>query len=389
MRGHIRKRGKQSWAVVLERERDGSGKRCQKWHSIKGTRKDAELELAKLLGSVVTGDYIEPAKMKVGDFLGKWLNDCARFNVGGKTFERYAEIVRNHLAPTFGTLRLTKLTPLHIQAHYSQARQNGRKDGRGGLSAQTVLHHHRVLHRALQLAVKWRILSRNPADAVEPPRPEYKEVRVIDEMQSVWLIEAAAGTRLHVPIVLAVCTGMRRGEILALKWDDVDLDLGFLSVRRALEQTREAVVFKEPKSRHGRRAISLPPLAIDFLRAHRTKQESLKDLLGCAYQDNGLVCCCDDGRIWKPSAFTSAYCSLLRRRRIANVPFHALRHSHASQLLRAGVSPKLISERLGHSKVGFTLDVYAHLLPGMQEEAAHLIDAGLRAAMGKAHAPVM
>ena len=389
MRGHIRKRGKNSWAIVLERERDGNGKRCQKWHSVKGTRKDAEYELAKLLGSVVAGDYVEPAKMKVGEFLDKWLNDCARFNVGGKTFERYAEIVRNHLAPAFRNVRLTKLTPLHIQAHYSQARENGRKDGRGALSAQTVLHHHRVLHRALQQAVKWQLLSRNPVDAVELPRPKPKEMRVIDEAQSAWLIEAAAGTRLHVPILLAICTGMRRSEILALKWDDLDLSMGFLSVRRALEQTREGVAFKEPKSRHGRRAISLPSLAIDFLRAHRTKQENLKNLLGRGYQDNGLVCCCDDGHIWKPSAFTSAYCSLLRRRRITNVPFHALRHSHASQLLRAGVSPKLISERLGHSKVGFTLDVYAHLLPGMQEEAAQRIDAGLRAAMEKVQAPVM
>lgn len=383
MKGHIRKRGERSWAIVIDLGRDFAGRRKQKWHSVKGSRKEAEGKLTDLLHQLATGGYVEPARLTVETFLERWLEIHARVNVAGKTFERYAQIVRNDLVPALGAIHLTKLAPLHIQGYYSKALQCGRKNGRGGLSAQTVLHHHRLLHEALAHAVKWQLLARNPVAAVEPPRPRQKEIRVLDETQCAWLIEAAEGTRLYLPIMLAVCTGMRRGEILAVRWQDIDLCSGFLSVRRSLEQTRTTLIFKQPKSRHGRRIVSLPPLAVEALKEHLQQQSRLKEVLGLAYEDCDLVCCCEDGRLWKPSAFTSAYFALLHRRGIARFPFHSLRHSHASQLLRAGISPKLISERLGHSKVGFTLDVYSHLLPGMQEEAAMRIDAGLRAAIGK------
>jgi integrase len=383
MRGHIRRRGQRSFAVVVELDRDESGKRKQKWHSVKGSRRDAETKLAELLHELGTGGYVEPARLSVAQFLEKWLQDYARINVSGKTFERYSEIVRNDLIPAIGAMQLQKLRPVHIQGYYSRALTTGRKDGKGGLSPQTVVHHHRVLREALKHAVRWQLLTRNPAEAVDPPRIEHKEMQIMDEAKSVWMIEGAQGTRLHVPIVLATCTGMRRGEILALKWADVDLSSGFLHVRRTLEQTRQQVGFKEPKSRYGRRLISLPTLAVEVLEQHHNHQLELKSVLGAAYEDNDLVCCQEDGRLWRPSAFTSAYFALLRRRKIRSIPFHALRHSHASQLLRAGISPKVISERLGHAKVGFTLEVYSHLLPGMQEEAAQRMDTGLRAALEK------
>jgi len=287
-------------------------------------------------------------------------------------------------------LPLVKLQPLHIQGAYSKALlDGGRKDGRkGGLSAQTVLHHHRVLREALKQAVRWQLVPRNAADAVEPPRPEYHEANALEESRTAWLLDAAEGTRLHIPILLAITTGMRRGEILAICWTDIDLDTGIARVRRSLQETKAGVTVKEPKSRHGRRPISLPSLAVEMLRTHRDAQQKVKATLGRDYQDNDLVCCRDDGSIWPPSAFTSAYRDLLRRRQIANVRFHDLRHSHVSQLLRSGVSAKVISERLGHSKVGFTLDVYSHLLPGMQEEAASKVDTRLRAALDKQRRPV-
>jgi integrase len=206
---------------------------------------------------------------------------------------------------------------------------------------------------------------------------------VIDEARSAWLIDAAAGTRLHLPILFAITTGLRRGEILALRWTDVDLENGYLTVNRAIEETKTGVTFKEPKSRRGRRRVSLPPILTDHLETHRAEQDKRRKALGSAYHGCGLICCVEDGSLWKPGAFTSAYRALLKRRKIENIPFHSLRHSHASQLLRAGISPKVISERLGHSKVGFTLDVYSHLLPGMQEEAAQKVDAALKQAFEK------
>ncbi len=224
----------------------------------------------------------------------------------------------------------------------------------------------------------------NPADRVEPPRANPKEIVPIDEVRAAWLIEMSQGTRVYLAIVLAIFTGMRRGEILALQWGDVDLEMGYLLVRRALEFTKaNGCVFKEPKSRRGRRKISLPAFVVAALKEHAMKQADYKRSLGPAYQQHDLVVCREDGAIWSPPAFDSSYRQLLKRRKLDGPTFHGLRHSHASHLLRSGVSPKVISERLGHSKVSFTMDQYVHLLPGMQEEAAIKIDAAMKTAREK------
>ncbi len=383
MTGSLKKRSENSWTIVLYLGRDATtGKKKYSWRTVHGNKKDAERELNRLLHELDTGAYMEPSRLRVGEYLDKWLRDYAATNVSGKTYERYEDIVRNHLKPALGHHLLTKLQPLHVQAHYSESLKSGRKDGReGGLSAQTIVHHHGVLREALNRAVKWGLVARNVADAVEPPRPEKQEMVAIDEAQTVWLIEASQTTRLYIPILLAVTTGMRRGEILALRWQDVELQHGFLTVRRSLQQTRAGgLKFKQTKGKRPR-PISIPQLLTDALAEHQAKQNARKAALDSGYQDQDLVCCSPAGAIWKPSAFTSAYRDLLRRRKIRNIRFHDLRHSHASQLLRAGINPKVISERLGHSKVAFTLDVYSHLLPGMQEEAATMTEAGLRAAL--------
>jgi len=391
MKGYLEKRSKDSWTIVLSLGRDPvTGKKRQKWITVEGNKRRAERELTRLVNELNTGAYVDPAKFTVGEYLAKWLQDYALVNVAGKTFERYTSIVKHQLGPALGSLPLAKLQPLHIQGAYSQMLQGGRKDGReGGLSAQTVLHHHRILRQALQQAVRWQLLARNPADAVEPPRPEQKEMRAYDETATAWLIDASQGTRLYIPVLLAVSAGMRRGEILAVRWRETNLISGAVSVCRSLEQTKiGGLKFKDTKSRHGRRPVSLPEITVEALRQHKAAQDELRRLLGSDYQDNDLVCCRGDGTIWPPNAFTSAFRDLLRRRGIAPMRFHDLRHSHASQLLRAGISPKVISERLGHSKTSFTLDVYSHLLPGMQEEAARVTDAGLRVALEKQRRPV-
>jgi len=382
MKGHIRQRGEKSWAVVLDLGRDAGGKRRQKWHTVKGTKKDAQRELARLLHELNTGAYVEPTAMTLAVYLDRWLHDYAKSNVSPKTYERYEEIVRLHLKPALGHVQLSKLQPLQIARYYSDALVSGRADGGGGLSARSVLHHHRVLRSALHQAVKWLLLPRNPADAVDPPRPQNREMKALDEEATATLLRAAASTRLSLPVMLAVTTGLRRGEILGLRWEDIDFQSATLAVRQSIEQTREGLRFKQPKTVKGRRVVALPSLAIEALKQHRAKQAATRLALGGGYSDNDLVCAREDGTPWPPDALSTAFVGLVRKAGVPVVRFHDLRHTHATQLLRQGVHPKIVSERLGHSTVGITLDVYSHVLPGMQEEAAMRTDVALRKALG-------
>ena len=226
-----------------------------------------------------------------------------------------------------------------------------------------------MLREALQRTIKWRLLIRNPADAAEPPRPEKKEIQALDESQTAALLAKAEGSRFYGPILIAVTCGVRRGELLALRWQDADLSARKISVMQSLETTRDGIRFKPPKTARGRRSIALPQIAVDALRKHRAEQNKERLLFGKDYQDNGLIFAMPDGSPWAPDKFTSSYVSFTRRVGL-KVRFHDLRHSHATQLLRQGIHPKIVSERLGHSTIGITLDTYSHVLPGMQEEAA-------------------
>ena len=382
MKGYLKRRSDHSYSIVIYLGRDAiTGKKRQKWHTVQGNKKKAEEELTRLLHEVNTGTYVEPSKLLVKDYLERWLKDYAKGTVGKKTFERYEGIVRDHLIPELGSLQLTKLQPLQIQSCYTRWRESGRRDGRkGGLSAQTVLHHHRVLSEALHQAVCWQLVARNVAEAVKPPTPEFCEMRALEEDEFTQLLAAAKGTRLHIPILLAGTTAMRRGEILATRWRDIDFSSRVLFVNRSVQETREGIFFKEPKWGCFRR-IDLFEVTAEMLDAHRHTQTEIKRALGDGYEDNDLICSQEDGRLWLPSAFTSAYRDLLRRRKLRNVRFHDLRHSHATQLLRDGENPKMVSERLGHSRVAFTLGRYGHVMPGMQKEAAARGDRKLRSAL--------
>lgn len=383
MKGHLIQRAKGSWSIVIELGQDPeTGKRQQKWLTVEGTKKEAEKRLHHECELVNTGDFISPDKITVAEFFEQWLTIVAEQKVGRKTFDRYRGIVKNHIAPAFGRLPLQKLTALHIETHYSKLAKEGRKDGHeGGLSAQTILHHHRLISEALQKAVSWKLRTHNPADGVTPPTVKPRQIVPINEAQAAWLLSAAEGTRLYMPIMIAVTMGLRRGEILAARWGDMDRDRAVLKVCHALEESTTGVIFKPPKSQKGRREVAIPSVTLEALQKHQEAQKGYREKLGAGYQDDDLICCVEDGSLWKPSAFTSAYRDLLRRRKLTGPNFHALRHAHASQLLKAGVDAKVISQRLGHSRASFTMDVYAHLMPGQDQEAAKRTDAGLRKAM--------
>ena len=383
IKGHLKQRSAGSWSIILEMGRDPeTGKRHQRWVTFRGTKRKAQEELDRLKAEAINGGFVEPHRLTVSDYLDRWSAEYAASRVSGTTFQRYRSIITEHLKPAFGSLPLMKLSPLNIQAHYTAAmKDGGRKDGKpGGLSAQTILHHHRLIHEALKMAVRWRLIPVNPADGVEPPKVRRREIKPIDEMQSVWLIDAALGTRLHLPIVLAIAAGLRRGEILALRWSDWEPLTRRLWIRRSVEETRDGIRFKETKSDR-MRPITLPEFAAEVLESHCASQDELRRLLADEYAPGDLIACVEDGSLWAPSAFTSAYRALLKRRGLSGPNFHALRHSHASHMLKAGVDPKLISARLGHSRTSFTMDVYAHLLPGADETAAERVNESMAAAM--------
>jgi integrase len=270
-----------------------------------------------------------------------------------------------------------------------------RTEGRGALAARTVLHHHWLLKESLDRAVKWQRMARNPMGDVIPPRPETKEARALTQPQTTTVIGLARGKRYYLAVMIALTTGMRRGEICALRWSKVDLARASLSVVQTLEEVKKrdlatgrpapALTFKAPKTKKSRRTIALPAIAVEELRRHKAQQAKEKLLMGRAYADEDLVFANVDGTPYRPNLLTVNYASLIRRAPVKHglhgTSFHTLRHTHATRLLEQGVHVKIVSERLGHSTIAITLDTYSHVLPGIQEGAAEKMDASLRAAI--------
>ena len=356
-----------------------SGKRRTQYKTVVGTRGEAERELRRLLRQVDTGDYVEPNKVTVTGLLDRWSNHM-RSQIAPKTLERYEQLIENNIKPVLGAKKLEQLRPYHIDVAWTALLQEGRKDNKGGLAPQTVKHCHRLLRQALAQAVRWQLIGRNPADAVKPPRVARKDLDVLDAEQTATLLRAIRETRYYVPALIAVTTGLRRGEVLALQWNDVALDGGGLSVVRSLEQTKAGLRFKEPKN--GRfRQVAMPSLLIAELRRHRREQTEELLKLGVRQSNDALVCCRVDGEPMNPEDLSRRFPDAVVNAGLPRITFHALRHSHATQLLSGGTHPKVAQERLGHGSISVTMDLYSHHVPGLQEEAAEMVDIALQSAL--------
>jgi integrase len=384
---HFEHRGKDRegndiWRIQIEDGYNEDGTRRRTSVTVHGSRKQAEAEWARLLLEGKTIPGILTTDLTCAAYFGQWL-EHARTTTAASTYRRYRQIIEKELTPEFGLIKLVDLTPMQIQGYLGRSlgRKRNRKSG-GDLSPQTVRHFYRVLKRALSQAVKWELVPRNVCDLVDPPRVEQTEMKALDERQLLTLLDGIRHTRHHVPVLLAALTGMRLGEILALKWPDIDLDCRECQVVRSLQQTDAGLSFKTPKTRRSRRTVLLPQMAVTALKAHRAQQNEERLLVGAGYGDQGLVFARPDGSVWPPVQFSSDFRRLIRRRGFG-IRFHDLRHTHASQLLKAGVPVKVVSERLGHATASITLDVYSHVLPGMQAEAVAKIDAMLGKAVGE------
>jgi len=304
--------------------------------------------------------------LTTGDYLSQWLRH-ARGRLRPKTYEGYRGVIRLYASPGIGGVSLSLLRPLHLQHLYSELMERG-------LAGGTVLNLHRVLVQSLGWAERFGLLDRSPAKAARPPRPRRAEPKVVDPALASRILEASSGTPLEIPVAFALATGMRRGEILGLRWSDLAPDLSVAHVRRSLQSTGEALVFEEPKTKRSRRSVALPAFLHPYLERQRTDQASRKEDLWDGWTCSDLVIDGGDGAPVNPDSMSSAWRFLVRRSGLPHVRFHDLRHAHATLLLLQGVHPKVVSERLGHATVGITLDIYSHVIPGMQAEAARAFD---------------
>jgi integrase len=383
--GHIRERTPGAFELRYNLGTDpATGRRRIATATFRGNRKDAEKELRRLLRALDTGEHVDPNRITVRGWLATWL-DAIREEVAPRTSERYGEIVRNFLVPALGNLPLAKLSPVHLQDAYNAWSTGGRRDGKaGGLSPRTRRHIHRILSTALARAVEQQLVARNPADAFRKrlPKVERREMATLSAEQSALLLDAVRHSHIYWPVLIALATGMRRGEVLALRWRNVDLEAGIARVVESLEQTTAGLRFKSPKTDRAR-AVALPRFAIDELR--RLKREQAEALLSLGIRQAGdtLVCGRRDGEPLQPQSLTHEFPRFLARlgSGFPRVRFHDLRHSHATQLLLAGVHPKVAQERLGHSTISTTLDLYSHVTTTMQEDAASRLDVAFRGAI--------
>ncbi len=315
MRGHITKRSEGSYSIVLDVGTDpSSGKRKQQRVTVKGTKKDAEKWLSELLHQLDTGTFAKPGKITLAEYLDQWLKDYVWPNLSPRTAEGYEHIIRRHLIPTLGNIPLTQVKPEHLQKYYSVKLSGGRCDGNGGLSTRTVRHHHVTLHTALESAVKWGLLVRNPADAVTPPRYQRHEMHTLDEQGIHTLLEAAKATPYYALYYTALYTGMRRSELLALRWSDIDLVMCELSVTRTLHHLRDgSFIYRQPKTAKSRRLIALSPSTALVLKEHKEKQETDHLLMGVPLKVSDLVFSHIDGKPLLPDTVTREWIRLTRR----------------------------------------------------------------------------
>ena len=362
MRGHLRKRADRSWSVVVDIGHDpGTGKRRQKWIAVHGTKRDAEKKLAEVVRDLDTGVFVDPAKLTLEKYLDQWVDDYVKTSVRPRTAESYCTIVKK-VQQTFGRVKLTDLNAQQVQRYYSGLLEDG-------MSAQTVVHYHRVLFQAMRQAVKWDLLSRNVLERVTPPRRTKPELRILGVPEIQALIQAVAGTDHHVVTHLAINTGLRRSELCGLRWSDVDLDARTLKVVRTMVSVRgHAVQFGEPKSKASRRVVAFDSETEGLLREHSALLSEFGPL------GDEQVCARRDGSVMLPEAVSRGHRAMALRCGIEGVRFHDLRHTHASLLLASGVPIHVVQARLGHESIQTTVDIYGHVVPASDVEAGKVIE---------------
>jgi integrase len=376
VRGSVIKRGK-TWSVVVDLGRDAeTGRRQRKWHSGYRTRREAEQARTEILRRLDTGSYIEPSKVTLGEYLfHEWL-PAYRGEVRAGTYAAAELHVRRYIVPGLGDTPLQKLVRTQVRGLYAELGESGATRKDGGLSAKTVHNVHLTLRKALGNAVDDGLIPRNPADRAHRMSTDRTEMRTWDREQLTAFLAHMVGDRLAALWRVAATTGMRRGELLGLRWRDVDLDAARLSVSRQLVKGDGGAVYGQPKTSKGRRTLSLDATTVAMLRAHRAAQLEERLAFGAGYHDEDSIFCLPDGSAIDPDGLTQRFERHVREAGVARIRLHDLRHTYATLALKAGVPTKVLSQRLGHASTGITEDLYMHVTPSMDADAATLV-AGL------------
>ncbi|MFC2122744.1 tyrosine-type recombinase/integrase [Bacteroidota bacterium] len=375
MRGSIRSKGKNSWQIQIYIGAGPDGKPRRHFETVRGRKGDAQRRLTELLSSLDKGVYTPPGRLTVAEHLNQWLTGYVKTNCSQRTFDGYRSIIESHLTPALGHLQLKHLHPQAIQGYYGKACEI--------LAARTVHHQHRVLSQSLKYAVKQGYLGRNPAELVDPPKPRDKVMRALTQAEVETLLDRVKDNRYYPVIYTALSTGLRQAELLGLRWRDIDLNMTSISVSQVLYKRHGIYEFKEPKTSHSRRRVAMTPKLALFLRDYRAEQDNIYLELGQILSPDNLVFGTPEGKPFNPSVLSHDFGRMVKRIGLEGVRFHDLRHTFASLMLLRGAKPKVISEALGHASVAFTMDVYSHIIEGMQEDAMALLDEVLPAGVSQ------
>lgn len=358
--GSIYKRKDGNWCTQVSLD----GRRLTKYFK---THRDAVAWMKEIQDQISLGLTFEGAKLSLADHLNRWL-PSVKSSLRLKTWQQYEQICGDHIIPTLGKIKINELRPDQIQTLYTVKID-------AGVSPTTVRMIHAVLHRALNQALKWGIIGRNPSDAVDRPKPSRKEMQTLSDYQARQLLIASQGSPYETLYYLALSTGLRQGELLGLKWSDLDWSNGHLRIQRQMQRvTGEGLLLLEPKTAGSRRVVTLGPAILEKLRAHRQNQDLHRAFTGDKWQEQDMIFTSSIGSPVDQRNLHRDFKLILDKAGLPNIRFHDLRHTAATLMLQEGIHPKIVQERLGHSQISITLDTYSHVLPAMQETAAAKMD---------------
>ena len=383
--GTISKRKNGTWCAAISNGINPDTGKPKRVFFYGRTRQEVAEKLYKALHSVSLGTFVEPSKITFSSWLDTWLFEYKKLSVRPSTFESYEYLTRVHIKPALGHFYLKDLRSDHLQKLYNEKFKAGKIDGTGGLSSRTVRYIHNIISEALGCAIKNNLIASNVAntEVITLPRKEKRDIRILTADEQKTFLKALDGERLRAAFMLALGSGIRQGELLALRWQDTDLKNGLINVNRTvkrvktfddIDKNKTKIIFQEPKTKSSKRSIPLPANVIQEIKEHRKKQLEEKLLAGEVYYDNDLVFCNELGKVTELATFTRIFKRILKKAGLPDMNVHALRHTYATRLLEANEHPKVVQELLGHSDISMTLNTYSHVMPGLKKAAADKIN---------------